>query len=143
MFTNVEHLLPEAVQHLVALIGIAAVVRLVEQMGGTTFPVALRRSRLGEIRYEQLSEVVGPDAADQITKHFGGENLYIPRCVDAVREARDRKLRDDFDAITKQHSAITAVAQLAIRYKMSDRHVWRVLKQPNVISSTSAQDALF
>ncbi|HZZ04619.1 Mor transcription activator family protein [Paraburkholderia sp.] len=143
-FTNVEHLLPEAVQALITLIGLPAVVRLVEQLGGTTFPVALRKSRLGEIRYEALSEVVGSDAADAITKHFGGEALYIPRCVAALREVMHRHIRRDFDSMTREHSAIHVVNQLALRYRMSDRHVWRVLKRPDMQAQPPPkQDNLF
>lgn len=143
-FTDVEHLLPEAVQVLVRLVGLAATVRLVEQLGGTTFPVSLRKSRLGEIRYEALSEVVGGEAADAITKHFGGDSLYIPRCVTALRELMHRSIRRDFDAMTKEHSAIHAVTQLAVRYRMSDRHVWRVLKQADIdAQAPPAQNTLF
>lgn len=131
-FENVQHLLPDAVQTLVGLIGLPASVRLVEHLGGTTFPVALRKSRLGEIRYEALSEVVGNEAADAITNHFGGECLYIPRCVTALRELMHREIRQEFDAITREHSALHAVAQLAIRYQLSDRHVWRVLKRADL-----------
>jgi len=143
-FANVEHLLPEAIQTLIRLIGLSASVRLVEQLGGTTFPVALRKSRLGEIRYEALSEVVGSDAADAITKHYGGDSLYIPRCVTALRELMHREIRADFDAMTREHSAIHAVTQLAVRYRMSDRHVWRILKRADMNAQPPpAQDDLF
>jgi Mor family transcriptional regulator len=143
-FSDVEHLLPEAIQTMVRLIGLPSSVKLVEQLGGTTFPVSLRKSRMGEIRYEALSEVVGTDAADAITKHFGGDCLYIPRCVTALREIMHRSIRRDFDQMTHEHSAIHAVAQLAVRYRMSDRHIWRVLKQSDVnAQSPPPQEALF
>lgn len=143
-FDNVQHLLPDVVQVLVQLIGLPASVRLVEQLGGTTFPVALRKSRLGEIRYEALSEVVGSDAADAITKHFGGDCLYIPRCVAALREQMHREIRSEFDVMTRDHSALHVVAQLAIRYRLSDRHVWRVLKRPDMNAQPPPQqEALF
>jgi hypothetical protein len=143
-FADVEHLLPEAIQTLIRLIGLSASVRLVEQLGGTTFPIALRKSRLGEIRYEALSEVVGPDAADAITKHFGGDSLYIPRCAAALRELMHRQIRSDFDGMTREHSAIHAVNQLALRYRMSDRHVWRLLKRVDLSAPPAAiQDELF
>lgn len=143
-FTNVEHLLPDAIQVLIRLIGLPAAVRLVEQLGGTTFPVALRKSRLGEIRYEALSEVVGSEAADAITKHYGGDCLYIPRCVAALRELMHREIRAEFDAMTHEHSAIHAVTRLAVQYRMSDRHVWRILKRPDAnAQSPPKQDDLF
>ncbi|MFC0695044.1 Mor transcription activator family protein [Paraburkholderia humisilvae] len=129
---------------LIRLIGLPASVRLVEQLGGTTFPVALRKSRLGEIRYEALSEVVGSDAADAITIHFGGDSLYIPRCATALRELMHREIRRNFDVMTREHSAIHTVTHLAVRYRMSDRHIWRILKRSDVnAQSPPGQDVLF
>ncbi|PVX80034.1 Mor transcription activator family protein [Paraburkholderia unamae] len=141
---NVKHLLPDVVQVLVRLIGLPAAVRLVEQLGGTTFPVALRKSRLGEIRYEALSEIVGGEAADAITQHFGGDMLYIPKCEAAARELLYREIRADFDGITREHSALHAVAELAKKYRLSDRHVWRILKKHDDDGGTpTEQGALF
>lgn len=142
---NVEHLLPEAIQTMIRIIGLPSAVRLVEQLGGTTFPVALRKSRLGEMRYEMLAEFIGPSAADAMTEHFGGESLYIPRCAAAMRELAHREIRREFDVKTKggEASAIQIVAMLALRYQMSDRHIWRVLKRPDTVATESDQPTLF
>ncbi|MBR8084709.1 DNA transposition protein [Burkholderia vietnamiensis] len=142
-FDGVEHLLPDVVKTIIKLIGLPTTVRLVEQLGGTTFPVAMRRSRLGEIRYEALAEIVGPDAADQLTAHFGGDVLYVPRCVKAMRELMYRSIRAEFDVLTRDHAANHAVAQLALRYQMADRHVWRILKRADASERTVPQAELF
>lgn len=142
-FNGVEHLLPDIVKTIVKLIGLPTTVRLVDQLGGTTFPVAMRRSRLGEIRYEALVEIVGPEAADQLTAHFGGDVLYIPRCVKAMRELMYRSIRAEFDTLTRDHAANHAVTQLALRYQMADRHVWRILKRVDASERTIPQAELF
>lgn len=141
--TAVEHLLPEIVQTIVRLIGLPTTMKLVDQLGGTTFPVALRRSRLGEIRYEMLSEVVGPDAADMLTKHFGGDMLYIPLCKVALRELLYREIRADFDGMTREYSALHTVAELVKKYRLSDRQIWRILKKHDDEGQPAEQAALF
>ncbi|MEN8518090.1 Mor transcription activator family protein [Burkholderia sp. RS02] len=128
-FTDVEDELPDFVRLLVRLIGMPKTVMLIEKLGGTTFPVAKRLSRQGEVRYQLLSEVVGVEAADRLTEHFGGEPLYIPMCAKAVRLARDRRIRADFDTLTREHSSLYAVVKLVQRNKLSDRQIWRILKQ--------------
>jgi len=139
----VEHLLPEVVQTIVSLIGMASTMKLVDELGGTTFPVALRRSRLGEIRYEALAEVIGAEAADVLTKHFGGDMLYIPLCKTALRELMYREIRAEFDRITREHSAIYAVVALVTKYRLSDRQIWRILKKNDVEAHAGNQAALF
>ncbi|RQV04183.1 DNA transposition protein [Burkholderia cenocepacia] len=134
-FTDVEDGLPDFVRLLVRLIGMPKTVMLIEKLGGTTFPVAKRLSRQGEVRYQLLAEVVGVEAADRLTEHFGGEPLYIPTCAKAVRLARDRRIRADFDTITREHSSLYAVVKLVQRNKLSDRQIWRILKQEDPPSS--------
>ncbi|SUX33043.1 Mor transcription activator family [Chromobacterium violaceum] len=57
--------------------------------------------------------VIGVDAADIMTRHFGGEVLAIPRCASALREVRDRMIRAEFDEETRMHPASHAVGLLA------------------------------
>lgn len=140
---DVQHLLPESAQLLVDLIGLHRTLKLVDAFGGTTFPVALKKTRLGEARYDMLAEVLGVDAANILTNHFGGDLLYIPLCKNALRELFYRQLRAEFDQMTKENSAIQAVVTLANRYRMSDRHIWRILKKQNNEGYTAHQATLF
>jgi Mor family transcriptional regulator len=126
---SVAALLPDSVQQIAALIGLAYTLKLVEAFGGTTFPVSKNRRRMGQIRYEALAEVVGVDAADLLTHHYGGDVLAIPKCAQALRELRDRQLRADFDLLTRDAGAVPTVTQLARRYRLTERHVWRLLNQ--------------
>jgi len=126
---SVAALLPDSVQQIAVLIGLAHTLKLIEAFGGTTFPVSKNRRRMGQIRYEALAEVVGVDAADTLTHHYGGDMLAIPKCAQALRELRDRRLRADFDLLTCNGGAVPAVTQLARRYRLTERHVWRLLNQ--------------
>jgi len=117
-------------------------VMLIQTWGGTTFPVSKNLTRLGQIRHEGLAEVVGMEAAKVLTKHFGGEVLSIPLCQAAMLELRNRAIRSEFDELTRDHSASYAAGQLARRYQMTERHVWRVLKQVDMTMETK-QVALF
>lgn len=126
---EVQHLLPEMAQLIARLIGLPKSLKLIEAWGGTTFPVSKNVRRDGQIRFEALAEVIGIEAAQILTFHFGGEVLAIPRCAVAMREVRDRMLRHDFDQETQEHPAVHVVTQLARRYQMTERNVWRLLKQ--------------
>lgn len=126
--SEVAGLVPPAAQALIAVIGLRATSELVRQLGGTTFAVPQRETRLGEAKFEALAEVVGPDAAMAMVRHFGGESLYIPRCRDALVEYIYRDIRHTFDRLTRDTSAIQAVSVLAVRYGYSDRHIWSILK---------------
>ncbi|MEN2427238.1 Mor transcription activator family protein [Chromobacterium vaccinii] len=138
---DVQHLLPEMAQLIATLIGLPKALRLIEAWGGTTFPISKNKRRDGQIRYEALAEVVGVEAADIMTRHFGGEVLSIPRCALALREIRDRMLRYDFDTETKLVSTTCAVSQLAKKYNMTERNVWFILKRYD--KRNTAQGDLF
>lgn len=120
--------LPPSVENIIRLIGLPKTQRLVEQLGGTSFPVAKAQTKLGQIRYELLAEVVGTTAADQLTAEYGGEVLYIPNCKAAARAARDAAIHARFDQLVRELSSNEAVSLLAREYQLSDRRVWDILK---------------
>ena len=140
---NVKHFLPATIQTLAALIGLPKTLRLVEELGGTTFPVAQVKTRLGEIRFAALAEVVGEDAARVIAQHFASEKLYIAKCADALRMIRNRAIGEEFDAISAEHGSPTAVVQLALKYRLSDRQIEKILKQPLPVLDAPLQEELF
>lgn len=126
--TLTEAALPTVAREIAGLIGLPKTLQLVEALGGTTFPVAKRETKLGELRYQMLADVVGNEAADAMTTRFGGTDLYIPRCAQALRRARDAEIIAHFDRESKKRSANAVVAELALKYRLSDRRVWSVLK---------------
>lgn len=141
---NVQHLLPESVVQMVDLIGLRRTLDLVDRLGGITFPFALAKTRRGMLRFEMIAEIVGVDAANEITRVYGGERLSIPKCAAALREQLHRELRGEFDRLTAAgHSAIASVATLARQYRYTDRHVWRILKEADIEPEPPRQHALF
>lgn len=141
---DVLHLLPESARLLVQLIGLPLTVKLINSWGGTTFPVSKNQTRLGQIRFEALAEVVGTDAATILTRHFGGETFAIPRCHAAMLEVRNRDIRREFDRITREHSAIHAAATLARQHGLTDRTIWEILsKADSYDMRQTRQESLF
>lgn len=128
-FEDVQHLLPASAKLFIQLIGLPRTVQLIQAWGGTTFPMSKNQRRLGQIRFEALAEVIGVDAAKVLTQHFGGETLAIPRCSAAILEMRNRAIREEFDELTRTHSANHAASELARKYHITDRWVYQVLSR--------------
>lgn len=123
--------LPSTMQLVAKLIGMPRTLQLVQALGGTTLPFSKNQSRAGQLRFAALVDVIGQDAAEQLTHHFGGDILYITRCSKVLRQARNQQLIRDFDAMLADGlGANEAVSVLAMRYHLSDRMIWRVLKTP-------------
>ena len=83
----------------------------------------------------------GETATETITRHYGGEVLYIPRCHAALLAARDRAIHARFDAAVRAGaSANQTVAELAREHHLSDRRIWDILK---VVPEVEPQQTLF
>lgn len=141
---DVQHLFPPLARMIVRLIGLDATTVLIEKMGGRKFPVPVRKNRHGEARFEEMAEVIGVEAATALCKAFGGEDLEIPLCWKAKRELTFRRMREEFDQITREHSSPYAIAKLAIRYETTDRNVRRILGSvDNTLETADNQLPLF
>ena len=128
---QVRAMLPEQVRDIAELIGLPDALRLVEQLGGTTWEFAKGRNRSGQIRIAALGDLLGEETAARLTSHLGGEKIYIPKCDAALRRLRDLEINGQFEqAVREGVSANTVVNELARAYKLSDRRVWDILKQP-------------
>jgi len=128
---QVKSLLPRQVLDIAEAIGIPATQRLVDELGGTTWPVAKGKRRLGIIRHEALVNVVGLEAAEIMAKRWANVQLYIPRCDAALRSLRDHEINTQFEqGVREGISANTLVAELARSNKLSDRRIWEILKTP-------------
>ncbi len=140
---QVEALLPRQILDIAGAVGMPTAMRLVEELGGTSWEFAKGSNRNGLIRVAALADILGEEAASTLTRHLGGEKIYIPRCADALRRLRDLKIHRQFEeAVRKGASANAAVAALAREFKLSDRWVWEILKQP-LEQAEVPQGALF
>jgi Mor family transcriptional regulator len=139
---RVQALLPQQVREIARVVGLPGALRLVDELGGTTWEFAKGANRIGEIRVAALADILGEEAAAVLTRHMGGEKIYIPRCSTALRSLRDAEIHRQFEqAVREGVTANTVVAELARAYKLSDRRIWLILKQPPAESST--QGSLF
>lgn len=128
---DVRALLPERILEIAQAIGLPATQRLVEELGGTTWPVAKGVRHLGIIRHEALARVVGETAAEIMAERWGSEALYIAKCDVSLRRLRDLEIHRQFEqAIREGISTNTVVNELARTYKLSDRRIWEILKLP-------------
>ena len=129
---QVQHLLPASAQTLAELIGLPATLKLVSELGGRTWSCGKGPRTPRENAPDSLAQLIGPHEAELLARHFAGDaDVHIPLCKVALRELRDREIRAEFDSLTigQQRSARQAVAELAGRYGIASRHVWRLLKQ--------------
>ena len=133
------------VTDVIPLVGQAVAAELVRRLGGTTFPVPKRETAQGEVRYRQLVEVVGEEAAKTLVYHYGGSELYIPRGARSIQEQRDAAINAEATAAIRAGKSTTViVSELAIKYKLTDRRVWDVLKTvPKAVARPDNQCRLF
>lgn len=140
-------LLPASARDLADLIGLPMALRLVEACGGQVLAIAHGKRHKGRLRQQELAAVVGDAAAAKIVRRYGGAYLSIPKCMTALRHARDARLQARFDELTGGGlSARAAVSVLVREYDLVDSSVWRVLKRPSPADGApddSRQRALF
>jgi Mor family transcriptional regulator len=71
---------------------------------------------------KRIAEVAGLEAAVKIAREFRGTTLYVP---DLVRLFRD-------EAIKLAYDRGDTVRSLALKHRLTERHVWQVLKKPTM-----------
>lgn len=142
---NARELLPDAVQRIAEVVGLPATMKLVAELGGTSWYFARGVGRQGQARVAALAEIVGEDAAERLAFYMHErETVYIPKCDAALKHLRDTEIHRQFDqAVREGVSANTVVAELARTYSLSDRHVWRILKEVPMATASSATPDLF
>ena len=141
---ELQDLLPESVQQIAGLIGFQSTMALIDKLGGTTFPIGKGIHSLGVNRLNMLRQAIGYDNTNKLMADFGGDMLYIPRCAEAMREWRNRKLIERFDELTEQQalSSLMALSHICPEFGLSDRYVWKILGMYGRTTS-SQQGSLF
>lgn len=82
--------LPRNARDIIDRLGPAVTLRLIRALGGTTIPVPMRLTPVGEARYRRLRDMIGEDAAKALCREYAGTNLYIPTCRQAAADERRR-----------------------------------------------------
>ncbi len=113
--------LPRSVREILALIGLAPALALVQAYGGCILRVPTGAHADGQVR-ARLIGLLGGDAADVFIAHYGGERLSIPRCAAALRDERDAM-------IIAAYTSGRAVPTLAREHALTERQIRNILKR--------------
>lgn len=125
------YLLPQNARELVDLVGVVPALALVENFGGLTLRIPLGETARGRAMLEDMARHAGEDAAEAISRQYGGSSFYIPNCKLALVKARDAlMIKERAERAAKGESERGIVMALARKYRLSDRYVWRLLKKP-------------
>lgn len=114
--------LPKMARRLVEMIGLDATISLIQAEGGNEL-------RLAEVidghssAWVRLVEIIGDDAATRLVRDWPDTRIYVPMCLQALRTQRTREIIRRFDAGESFDS-------IRSRYKISRRHLFRLLKRP-------------
>lgn len=134
--------LPDTVADIARVIGTKAALALVENYGGSSIYAPLGVNKTGRAALERLVPIIGEDAAKALSRYTHGERIYIPRCDAAMRRLRNLKMCECFEEAVRAGSSGNAIVQtLARDYQLSDRQVWKILKQ--TAPAESPQASLF
>ncbi|WNS83254.1 Mor transcription activator family protein [Neisseria sp. DTU_2021_1001991_1_SI_NGA_ILE_055] len=126
--SRVQHLLPESMIEIVDVIGIKAAIELVKAIGGARFKFG--RGRRDTERLNILFSAIGEPKTHALLKVFGGEDLYVPRCEEALRELRNEQFCMEFRDLTENQgvSRLMAMSRLCPKYQISERTGYTIIR---------------
>ena len=70
--------------------------------------------------YEELKDIIGPEAADRLVDYYSGSGLYIPQSIAIKR--KHGQIRDEF-------KKGASYRELARRYGFTERHIRNITKE--------------
>lgn len=110
-------------------LGIPFAFRLAEYSGGTI--VVIPSGSTGKKRYWRLCAALGDGSASVLCREFTRRVIYIPNLKQVTLDKRNSSLNMERDElIGKGRNERTLTTILTHRHSLSERQVWRILKQP-------------
>jgi len=70
--------------------------------------------------FKKIAEAVGIEAAEEISRLFGGLTISIPRLAALKREVRDEQIRAEYDRGEP-------VRRLAVKHELTTRSIYSIL----------------
>lgn len=120
--------LPESIQGIVDVIGLADTEKLVKAVGGTRFKFG--KGKQETARLKLLQQTIGAEQTEKLLAVFGGDVMYIPRCQLALQKLRNRRFRAAYDELVANGtSKAMALLQLCPEYGISQRTADGILKE--------------
>lgn len=138
---KVRHLLPETMQDIVEVIGLQAAEQLVTAIGGARFKFG--KGKEDTPRLHILFSAIGEAKTYELLRVYGGEELYVPRCENALRELRNERFRNEFLNLTEVEgkSGLMAMTELCPKYGISERTGYTIMRSG--CEPVSHQNTLF
>ena len=139
---------PETGRELLAVAGLTAAAALITAWPGQNWPtpaVVGGGSKRGKVRWAQLSELVGEEAATRIVRHYRGCLMYIPSCEAASKGHLAEIIKKEYDQLTSAASGYShrdALFEIGLKYKLTGRSIERIVNRPSSAGS-GCQIALF
>ena len=121
-------LLPDVVTDIVSIIGYPKTLQLLQALGGLDF--AMPTGEKTGPSATLLTNAVGSDAAKLLMQAFGGERLYIPRCISAFVQLNNQSFcRDVRRMVEGGQTQKAAIHLYAPQYGFSERWAYTVLRE--------------
>ncbi len=120
--------LPATARNLVRLAGWNGAMTLIHQMPGFRIYIPASGAAKGRTQpsFENIAEHIGEAAAERIYDEYRGTALEIPTCRSAFTAARDRRIRERFDAGE-------SIASLCSETGLSRRSIFYILKTVDIL----------
>jgi Mor family transcriptional regulator len=115
--------LPDQIKEIVGVIGLTNTMRLVNIYGGSYLVFSVKERTIGTetgTRRDIIKRLLGKKTAAKFFRHFNNRRVYLARCTQALATVRARQVRADSDSM--------AMAELQLKYDMSERQIYRILK---------------
>jgi len=118
--------MPLRAKEFARIIGLDRTLALVKALGGCD--VQFTKGARDGMHHQMIAAVIGTRATKALWEAFGDGYTYIPLCSAARLVQRNIRMHAEFDrALDKGYTASRSVAKLAVKYQLSDRHIWRIM----------------
>jgi Mor family transcriptional regulator len=116
-------LLPPLLQDFVRLIGIQAVMALVEHVGGLRIYIPTPEYATAD---HQFAEIIGVDNLVKLGKAYGGqEHFQLPKAYSALVALRNARIAADY-------AATKTARQLAAEHRLTESQIVRIVARQGV-----------
>lgn len=112
-------LLPPLLQDFVRLIGVQAVMALVERVGGLRIYIPTPKNATAD---HQFAEIIGVDNLVKLGEAYGGqEHFQLPKAYSALVALRNARIAADYSTTTK------TARQLAVEHRLTESQIVRIV----------------
>lgn len=108
--------LPNSIKELVEIVGITAAMTIVEQRGGIRLYVPIKVSK------DHWLTSIGQENFNALVKLYAGEEIEIPRCVEALTAVKHQMIKADAD------SGLTTT-DIARKYNYTERGIRKAIRR--------------